>query len=79
MRIFDEIRDSSVERITLLLTSSEAKELLDTLQSLLADGEGQHGHVPSADYKKELTIAIYHTGHIQEFDQRLQKLIQEDI
>jgi len=78
MRILDEKRDNSVDRATLLLTRSEAQELLDSLRSLLADGQGQHAHVPSEDYQKEITIAIYEPGHANEFNQRCQKLIRDD-
>jgi len=78
MRILDEKRDNSVDRATLLLTRSEAKELWDSLQSLLDDGKGQHTHVPSEDYQKEITIAIYDPGNIEGFNQRCQKLIQDN-
>lgn len=78
MRILDETRDNSVDRATLLLTRTEAQELLDSLQSLLADGAGQHAHVPSEDYQKEIAIAIYDPGHVEGFNRRCQKLIQEN-
>ncbi len=79
MRIPDENRDNSVDRATLLLTRSEAQELLDSLQSLLANGGGQHAHVPSEDYQKEMTIAIYEPGHANGFNKRCQRLIQNNI
>jgi hypothetical protein len=78
MRILDEMRDNSVERATLLLTRSEAQEFLDSLQSLLDDGKGQHAHVPSEDYQKEIAIAIYEPGSTEGFNQRCQKLIQDN-
>ena len=78
MRILDETRDNSVDRATLLLTRSEAQELLDSLQSLLTDGKGQHAHVPSEDYLKEIAIAIYEPGNVEGFNQRCQKLIQDN-
>jgi len=79
MRILDETRDNSVDRATLLLTRSEAQELLDSLKSLIADGKGQHAHVPSEDYKKEISIAIYEPGNPEGFNQRCQRLIQDNI
>jgi hypothetical protein len=78
MRILDDKRDSSIDRATLLLTRSEAQELLDSLQALLADGKGQHAHVPSEDHQKEIAVAIYEPGHTEGFNQRCQKLIQEN-
>jgi hypothetical protein len=78
MRMLDENRDNSVDQATLLLTRSEAQELLDSLQSLLAKGQGQHAHVPSEDYQKELTIAIYEPGRVDGFNERCKKLIQDN-
>lgn len=79
MRILDESHDISVERATVLLTRSEAQELLDSLQSILTGSEGMHAHVPSEDYQKEITIAIYEPGHADGFNPRCQKLIQDNI
>ena len=43
----------------LWLTKQEAGELRDALVDLLADGDaGWHGHVSSADFKTEITIAL---------------------
>jgi hypothetical protein len=78
MRILDEVRDSSVERAVLLLTRREAQELLDSLQSLLDDGLGQHEHVPSEAYDKEITIAIYEQGQTDSFNERCQRLIRDN-
>ena len=80
MRILDEPRDSSVDRAIVLLARNEAQELLDSLQQLLAvDGKGQHSHVPSEDYKKEITIAIYASDADEGFNLRCQKLIRDDV
>jgi hypothetical protein len=78
MRVLDEIRDNSVDRAMLLLTRNEAQELLDSLQFLLGDAKGQHAHVPSEDYEKEITIAIYEPGNTQGFNERCRKLIQRN-
>jgi len=78
MRILDEERNNSVDRATLLLTRSEAQELLDSLQELLANSKEQHTHVPSEDYQKEITLAVYEPGNTEGFNQRCQKLIQDD-
>jgi len=79
MRILDEIRDNSVEQATLLLTRAEAEELHDSLQSLLENAKGQHVHISSNDYQKEITVAIYDPNHLDGFHPRCQKLIRENI
>ena len=82
MRILDEKRDKSVEQITLLLTQSEAEELQDSIKRLLDGGKepeaGQHTHIPSEDYQKEITIALYTPDNVDSFNHRCQKLIREN-
>jgi hypothetical protein len=78
MRILDEKQDTSVNRVTILLTQNEAQELRDSLESLLHDGKGQHAHIPDNDFRKEITIAIYTPGDLNGFNQRCQKLIREN-
>ncbi len=78
MRILDEMCDSSIDHATLLLTRSEAQELVDSLESLLANGQGQHADVPSEDYQKGLTVAVYVPGSVNGFSRRCQKLIRDD-
>jgi hypothetical protein len=50
---------SGVHDLMLFLTRSEAAELRDTLADLLDHFEepGWHGHVSSADYQTEITVA----------------------
>jgi len=78
VRILDEMRDNSVGRALLLLTRSEAQELLDSLQAILTGATKQHAHVPCEDYQKEITVALYEPGQTEGFNQRCQKLIRED-
>lgn len=59
------IESSSGDRITsiaLFLTESEASELRDALDGMLADraaggSTSRHEHVSSADYRTEITVA----------------------
>ncbi len=50
---------SEVRDLLLTVTRSEAAELRDTLDDLLHNFEvpGWHGHVSSADYQTEITVA----------------------
>jgi len=78
MRILDEGEDRSLNRITLYLTMSEASEMRDTLEALLADPVERHEHISSSDYLKELTVCIYDPNSLGKFDERSKKLILED-
>lgn len=77
MRLLNEDADTSFSRLTLLLTKAEASELLDTLESILRSPSG-HEHVPSEDYGKEITVAIYDEAHVSAFNERCQRLIRTD-
>lgn len=75
MRMLDEDRDSSLNRVTLYLTRSEASELRDSLDALMKDRRERHEHVPSEDYNKELTVCIYDAGDLKSFNERSKRLI----
>lgn len=79
MRILDESGDKALNRVTLYFTASEAAELKDSLDALLADRLRQHEHISSDDYRKEVTICIYDVDKLSQFDSRSKKLILEDV
>jgi len=78
MRILDDHASKALERVTVYLTISEAAEMRDSLQALLSSPPGRHEHVPSDDYRKELTICIYDQGALVGFDDRSRRLILDD-
>ena len=78
MRILDEIRNESVNKITIMLNQSEALEFRDSLDSIIGKDKGHHAHVPSNDFKKEITIAIYDENNVKCFNDRIQRLIVDD-
>jgi GGDEF domain-containing protein len=78
MRILDEERDVSLNRATIYLTMSEASELRDSLDALIKDHVERHEHVPSDDYRKELTICIYDVDNLKFFNERSKQLIIQD-
>lgn len=79
MRILDEDHDKAFCRVTVLLTASEADELRDSLTDLLSSGiNGNHTHIPSDDYTKEITISLYTHEELSSFSSRYQLLIKED-
>ncbi len=77
MRLLNDDTDTALARLTLLLTREEASELRDTLEAILAD-DSRHEHVPSGDYAKEITVAVYDTANVERFNARCQRLIRED-
>jgi hypothetical protein len=79
VRILDEDNDKSLSAIILYLTKSEASQLRDYLEQVLAHPIGRHEHVSNSDYTKEVTICIYDPDHLDEnFHERSKKLILED-
>ena len=58
MRIDDTANDRELSHVGLRLTEAEARELRDTLETLLSDPGERHEHVASADFKIELTISL---------------------
>jgi hypothetical protein len=80
MRILDEDGDKPLNAVIVYLTKTEAAELRDSLELILADPIGRHEHVSSDDYRKEVTICIYDKDHLDEqFHERSRKLILEDL
>jgi hypothetical protein len=78
MRLLDEHADKPLDRITIYLTQSEAEELRDSVLALLREPRGNHSHVPSEDFQKEITVCIYGADTIPTFNERSQKLILND-
>lgn len=78
MRILDEGSGKSLENITLYLTALEASELRDGLNSLLAKPLGNHVHISSSDYKKEVTVCVYDVNNLSGFNKRSIELIRNE-
>ena len=78
MRLLDGDSDKSIDEVFIYLTKLEAKELVDSLESLLTDQLGSHNHISSSDHKKEITVCIYDEKFIEGFSERSKKLIIED-
>ena len=58
MRILNNDIDKAVSNITLFLTKNEAKELMDSLQDLIASDKSKHHHINDSQFQKEITVAI---------------------
>lgn len=76
MRILDEKSDQKLDNISLFLTRKEAQHLIGYLEQLLEKGD--HSHLMSEDYRKEIMVCIYDPEKLDMFDSRSKKLILED-
>ncbi len=79
MRLLDDGSNRKLDRVTLYLSRSEADELKSSLEEILERPEGNHAHISSEDFEKEITICIYDENLLDGFSERSKKLIQEDI
>jgi hypothetical protein len=80
MLIIDD-KNNSIDLVTLLLTTTEASELRDSLESILKLKTGSsHAHVNDSDFRKEITICTYTKGQVLDegFDEHIKKHILEE-
>lgn len=70
MRILCEDDNKIVNRALILLT--------DSLGLLLEGSSQRHEHIPSEDYRKEITICIYDMPSFENLDERSRTLVTAD-
>ncbi|ABN53200.1 MULTISPECIES: hypothetical protein [Clostridia] len=79
MRILNQDNNIAVRNVLLMLTMEEAAELKDDLERLLSKKAlNDHSHINDLEYEHELTISLYDENNIEEFDERIKKLIIQD-
>jgi len=79
MRILDQESDKAIKKILLLLTPSEASELKNDLERMLSEKKfGDHSHICDINYEHEVTISIYEDGNTDAFNNRINRLLNED-
>ena len=78
MRILDDKSDKKLNSVSLFLTKNEAKHLIGYLEQLLENAKGDHSHLMSEDYQKEICICLYNPDNVENFNKRVQKLIFND-
>jgi hypothetical protein len=81
MIIYDENQDSTLKIILVLLTVDEAKNLRDSLDSLLKGPlvPGDHHHVSNKNFSKEIIVSIYQRDHnLNGFHERIKQLIKQE-
>ena len=79
MFILDDESNSKLNSITILLNKAEVIELLGYAKQLLeTPTPSDHYHLSSDDYQKEITICMYDPDKREQFNPRIQKLVNED-
>ena len=78
MRILDQDNDKAVNSILIMLTPSEAKELVDKIRQLTTE-KGDHLHLGDETFLREITIAIYTSENVLTFNPRIVNLIESEI
>ena len=68
MKIYDHDTKRVLNRVTLFLTPSEARELGDSAQDLAEKPEHHHHHVCDSDYKQEIIVSVYTPANLNQFD-----------
>lgn len=80
MRIYDQEKDVTVKSITLCLSKTEAVELKDSLLLLLKDKKNvRHEHINDSDFSHEITIVLYDKKSVDFLNERIKKVVENDI
>ena len=80
MRIYDQEKDSTLNSITLCLSKTEAIELKDSLQLLLKDRKKiRHEHINDSNFSHEITVVLYDEKSVDFLNDRIKKVIENDI
>jgi hypothetical protein len=75
MRIIDEKNKRSFDSILIMLTPSEASELVSKIKSL-DSSLGEHIHVNDLQYEREITFAIYTDQNLHLFTEEIQNILK---
>jgi len=81
MRIVDELSDQPLRYVQLLLTPSEAHDLHGALGEVLerlGTTYGDHVHVSDLEMSRRITLSIYTSENLDQFDPKYRRLIVED-
>ncbi|MBM3201871.1 MAG: hypothetical protein FJZ56_05630 [Chlamydiae bacterium] len=79
MRIYDLNADKKIDKVILYLTPDEAQQLKYALEQIIGDNKKHHHqHILDDDYKREITVCVYKDDNLATFDERSQRLIQQD-
>ncbi|MCL1999438.1 MAG: hypothetical protein FWG65_11805 [Turicibacter sp.] len=78
MIIYDEDNRRQLYNLTLLLNENEIHRMMEYLDELLLDlADDGHFHLNSADFSKEITLAVYDDESPSEFALEYRRAIAE--
>jgi hypothetical protein len=77
MRILNQDNNKPAKSILIMLTPSEAKELVSKIQRLTSE-KGDHLHLYDETYSREITVAIYTPENLNSFNCQVIQLIEQD-
>lgn len=78
MRLLDDDHDCAIKNLLLLLTPTEAHQLVGYLEDMFKNDRITHAHIDDEDYKHELTIAFYDGQPVASYSERVNRLITDD-
>jgi hypothetical protein len=78
MRLIDEVNNHALKQVTLFLTIEEASSLVKQVADLLVKPKLHHVHIEDDEFKREITVAIYTSSNMSQFDERSRKIIEKD-
>jgi len=72
--------DAALDNVILCLRIHEAKELYDLIGILLESNDfNRHEHVNDASYEHEFTVLLYDEQQTDLYNERMKKLILDDV
>jgi hypothetical protein len=75
MQIINDKDLTTLSRILIMLTPSEASELASKIKSI-DPNMGEHIHVDDQEYSREITIAVYTDQNLHYFTKEIRELIK---
>lgn len=76
MRIMNDENGEELFGVLIMLTPSEAKQLVDLLRTISPES-GEHIHVTDLNHSRELTIAIYTPENLHYYNEDVRRLIEK--
>lgn len=66
-----------INDMLLLMTAQEACEIRDDLERLIASDQlNDHSHINDADFKHQLTLAVYDENHLDGYQDHIKKFLK---
>ena len=79
MRIYDLGTDRAIKNVTLYLKPEEAKELRDSIGSLLEHNNfSLHHHIADVSFEHEITVLLYDESNTGTLRERSKQIIVHD-